>query len=205
MLNTNPESLLISVDLSQAIYYGALEMLGGFELKKFLKKVGNLDAELSDNSFQRLSASDFKEILNALIAQYGLLTVQGICLRIGHVTFQYIRRNNPKIFNNPIEERMLPLEKRINNELEKITQWLQMNLVCKFRMEKENENWIIVVHYPEECQLKMESPTPYFFNGILQESLEWMDNHQRFRVVMHSDSKNDHRSYNFSISHYLIN
>jgi hypothetical protein len=205
MLYTNPELPLISSDLSQAIYYGALEMLGAFELRKFLKKAGDLDAKLSDHSCQRLSASDCKKLLNSLIEQYGLLTAQGICLRIGRVTFQYLRRNNPEIiFCNSFEECMLPLEKRINNELRSLTQWLQMHQTCKFRMEKENENWIITMNYPEECQSEMNNPSCYFFNGILQESLEWIDSHRRYRVEMHSDSVNDYRSYGFSISYHSI-
>ncbi len=205
MLNTNPEPSMISANLSQAIYYSALELLGGVELKKILKKAGDLDAELSNPSFQRLSTSDFRKLLDVLIEQYGLLTAQGICLRIGRVAFQYIRRNNPKIFNNPIEERMLSLDKRIKNELEKLTQWLQMNSFCKFQMEKKNENWIITMNYPEECHSEMNDPGLYFYSGILQESLEWMDCHQQYKVITNSINKNDHRSYEFSISYQLIN
>ncbi len=204
MSNINPQSPPISADFSQAIYYGALELLGEFELKKILKKVGNLDAEISGLFFHHLPASDFKEIPNVLIAHYGLLTAQGICLRIGRVTFQYLRRNNPEIFNNPVEERMLSLDRRINNNLTKLIQWLQMNLACKFRMEMENENWIITMNYPEECLLEGNNPGHYFFIGIFQECLEWMDGHQRYKVEMPPDSKNDHRSYRFFISYSSI-
>ena len=205
MLNTNPEPLLISANFSQAIYYGAFEMLGAFELRKLLKKTGNCNVKLSDHGCQGLSSSEFKDLLNSLIGQYGLLTAQGICLRIGRVIFQYLRRNYPEIiFNNSIEEHMQPLDKWIGNELENLTQWLQKNLACQIGMDKENENWVIRMNLFEKCHPEINKIYFYFFNGILQDCLEWMDSRHRYRIEMFSNSKDDHSSYGISISYQPI-
>ena len=205
MLNTNPEPLLISAEFSQAIYYGALEMLGAFELRKLFKKTGNCDFKLSGHGCQGLSSLEFKDLLNALIEQYGLLTAQGIFLRIGCTTFQYLRRNSLEIiFNSSIEESMRPLDKRITNELENLTQWLQKNLTCQIGMEKENENWIIRMNLFEKCHPEINKISFYFFNGILRESLEWMDSRHRYRIKMLSNPIDDHSSYRISINYQPI-
>ena len=205
MLNANPEPLLISADFSQAIYYGALEILGMVELRGLLKKAGDWDSKLSDQGYQGLSSLDCQDLLNSLIGQYGLLTTQGICLRMGCVIFQYLRRNYPEIiFNNSIEERMWPLDKRIMNELENLTHWLQKNLACQLRMAKENKNWIIRMNLFEKCHPEINKISFYFFNGILQECLEWMDSRHRYKIETYSDPIDDHSSYSISISYQPI-
>jgi hypothetical protein len=183
MFNSNHKSLMISADLSQAIYYGTFEMLGSFELAKLLKKTGFLDLRGSDKSCIGLTSSDVKELLNSIHEHYGLLTAQGFYLRIGRVAFQYLRRNDPQIIlDNSIEKRMQLLEDQISGELEKDTNWLQKNLNCQMHVKKQEGNWIINVTHPLECPPEINNASYYFLKGFLQECLERMDN--RHRVVI---------------------
>lgn len=205
MFNTTPNPQLISAVFSQAIYHGALELFGLVELRGLLRKAGDLESKLSVQGCQGLSSLDCQDLFNSLIEQYGLLTTQGICLRLGRAIYQYLRRNYPEvIFNNSMEKRMRSLEKRITNELEKLTQWLQKNLACQMGMEKENENWIIRMNLFEKCHPEINTTSFYFFNGILQECLEWMDSRHRYRIEMISNPIDDHSSYSISISYQSI-
>ncbi len=205
MFNTNPNPQLISAIFSQAVYHGALEIFGLVELRGLLRKAGDWESKLSDQGCQGLSSLDCQDLLNSLIEQYGLLTTHGICLRLGRVIYQYLRRNYPEvIFNYSMEKHMWSLEKRITNELEKLTQWLQKNLACQIGMEKENENWIIRMNLFDKCHPEINKISFYFFNGILQECLEWMDSRHRYRIEMLSDSRDDHSSYSISIRYQPI-
>lgn len=195
---------MISADLSQAIYYGAFEMLGPFELGELLRKTGSWDVQLPDHGCHGLSSSEVKDLLDSINQQYGLLTAQGFYLRIGRVSFHYLRRNNPQmIFDNSIEKRMLLLEDQINNELEKETHWLQKNLVCQLHVKKQKDNWIIKVNHSEESPQEINNAILFFLKGLLQECLEWMDSRHRYVMSMLSDPV-DNNSYSISISSQLI-
>jgi len=205
MFNTNNKPQLVSAVFSKAIYYGALEILGVDGLEGLLKKAGDWDGKFSDQDCQGLSSWDCQDLLNSLIEHYGLLTAQGICLRSGRVIYQYLHRNFPEIiFNNTIEKRMQPLDKRITDELENLIQWLQKNLACQIGMEKEKENWIVRLKLIENYHPEINKISFYFFNGILQECLEWMDSRHRYKIVLLSDSTDDQSSYGISIGYQLI-
>jgi len=206
MFYISHDPILISTDFTQAILYGALEVLGSGELKKLLRLPEDRYLSLSDCGVQGLSSSVCMELLNAFIGQYGLITAQGICLRIGRATFQFLRRKHPEIiFNNSVEQRMRPLEERIMNELVNLTQWLQKNLACQIGMEKEKEDWIIRMKLFEKCHPEINMISFYFFNGILQECLEWMDSRHSYKIEMLSDLMGSLSSYSISICYQSIN
>jgi hypothetical protein len=204
MFNSNHESLMISADLSQAIYYATFEMLGSFELAKLLKKTGFLDLRLSDKSCIGLTSSEVKELLVSIHEQYGFLTAQGFYLRIGRVAYQYLRRIDPQIIlDNLFEKRMQLLEDQISGELEKDTNWLQKNLKCQLHMKKQEGKWIIIVTHPQECPPEINKASFYFLNGFLQESLEWMDNRHRYVISFLPDPVHNN-SHCISIDSQLI-
>jgi hypothetical protein len=195
---------MISADLSQAIYYGAFEILGPFELGELLKKTEFRAVHLPGDGCNGLSSSEVKDLLDSINQRYGLLTAQGFYLRIGRVSFHYLRRNNSQmIFDNSIEKRMQLLEDQINNELEKETHWLQKNLVCQFRVKKQKSNWIIKVNLSVEYPPEINNTSYFFLKGFLQECLEWMDSRHRYVISMLSDTV-DNDSYSISIGSQLI-
>jgi hypothetical protein len=205
MFNADPDSQLISTVFSLAIYHGALEIFGLVELRGLLEKVGDWESKLSGKGCHGLSSLDCQDLLNSFIEQYGLLATQGICVRLGRVIYQYLRRNNPEIIiNNSMEKRMQSLDNRISNELEVLTQCLQKNMACQIGMEKENKNWIIRMNLFEKYHPEINKISFYFFNGILQECLEWMDSRHRYRIEMLFNPIDDHDSYRISISYQSI-
>jgi hypothetical protein len=202
MFNANLNPKLVSADFSLAIYNSAFEILGLDEFRRLLRKAGDWEYKLPDQNCQGLSLSDCQNLLNSLIEQYGLLTTQGICFRLGRVIYQYFRRNYPEvIFNNSMEKRLQSLDKRISNELEALTQWISKNMACQIDMAKENKNWMIRISLFEKYLLEINMISFYFLNGILQECLEWMDNRHKFKIEMQINPIDDYRTYSISISH----
>jgi hypothetical protein len=200
---SNPQ--MISAVLFRAIYHGALEILGEVRLKEFLKKRGDGDGNLSDQKRNGLSSLECQDLLNSLVSQFGLLTVQGICLRIGQVVFQIIRRNYPEVISNIFnKESLQPQGNRITSQLENLSRWLQDNMACQIVMENGKGNWILKVKLLELYSSEMVKNCFYFFNGILQECLEWMDNRNRYRIEMHSDSIEDFNSFRITIRNQII-
>ena len=189
MLNTNHEPLMISSDLAQAINYGAFEVLGSFEMGELLKKTGSCVVPLPGKSCTGLSTLEVKDLLYLINKQYGLITGQGFYLRIGRVTYQYLRRKNPQmIIDNSIEKRMQLLEDQISIELGNNANWLQKNLDCQIRVKKKKENWIIIISHPVDHSPEMYNASFFFLKGFLQECLEGIDNRHRYVISIFSDS-----------------
>jgi len=205
MVDTKLDSPLISFILSRAIFQGALEVLGVVELKGLLKKGGDLGFENLDQGCLSLSSMECQDLIDSLLSQYGLITAQGLCLRIGQVVFQYLRRNYQEdILGNLTEKRMWPLEKQISDELINLTQWLQNNLACQMEVSRQKEYWLITIKLSKRCHPEIKMISFYFFNGILRECLEWMDSRHRYKIFVSPDSIDLLTSYTMVISYLPI-
>jgi len=99
---------------------------------------------------------------------------------------------------------MWSLDKRITDELMNLTQWLQKNLAFQMGVFKEKDYWMIRIKLFKKCHPEINGISFYFFNGILQECLEWMDSRHRYRIKMIPDSIDDLFSYTIAISYLPI-
>jgi hypothetical protein len=204
MFNLNREPQMISADLAQAIYYAACEVLGSFELREILKKTRLCVVQSPDNRHNSMSSSEVKDLVILINQRYSLPTGQGFFLRIGRMTFQYLRRNNSQmIIDNSMEKHMQLLEVQINNELKKDTSWLQKNLGYQMDVKKQKGNWMIIVDYPVERSPEINNASFFFLRGFFQECLEWMDNRHRYVISFVSDPIRNNISYSISISSQL--
>jgi hypothetical protein len=198
MINASQDSLLISANLSKAIYHGAFEMLGQFELKK----TWDLDVSSSDHRYPGLTFSEVNQLLVRFIQQYGLPTVQGILLRIGRETFQNLRRNNPEIgFNKSIERRMQPLHKRLNSELTKLLEWMQLNTSCQYQVVSEDNKRVIHLTFKERFEKEIRTTIFYFYRGVIEACLDWVENLYRYRIELVSDLLDDQRTLSISVGY----
>ena len=184
-------------DISQIILGGIEEIVGEEELQELLIK-NEIPFEKDKNNntclTRALSFKELNKLESSLVDLFGETGCRGAALRSGRSFFMgFYRLYGIQTGLNTLEYRMLPLKKRIQTGLERISGWLTDTTDINFEVNDDDQKWYWVLEKDfnqgeiEDCHLTLYD----FTIGMLQGYLAWASGGKYYPVQKCEDNPSD--------------
>jgi hypothetical protein len=177
MLDADSKLLAISLEFSRILFRSAFEILGEDDLNWVLCKT-----KLPNPITNGLSCEQVYSLERILNEFFGLLSAQGLSLRIGRIAFQTMRREFEEIKNlGMIDNRLKPLPKRLHYSFVVLGKTLNKHLGVQMVTKESIKGWRVKTKMKMKNDISINLRT-YFIKGLIQEFLEWLDARKDFRI-----------------------
>ena len=109
-----------------------------------------------------------------LIQQYGALSVQGMMIRTGRSSFEYLL-NNTEVFSEltDLNFRLLSRPKKIWQGLRYLVDKITLETGLNFILDQDEDNWLLKIEKDSSSHNELTKSLYNFLIGFLQEFMYW--------------------------------